>query len=56
MLTCSMAATLFVKTHQAVSKNEDDNAGIQSADSTVQAAERVGYTVDSLQYSHKLKG
>lgn len=55
MLTRSMAATLSVKTHQAVSKNEDDNAGVQSADSTVQAVERVGYTADYLQYSHKLK-
>lgn len=55
MLTRSMAATLSVKTHQAVSRNEDDNVGVQSADSTVQAVERVGYTADYLQYSHKLK-
>lgn len=55
LLTRSMAATLSVKAHQAVSSSEDDNSGVQAADSSIQAGESVGYAADHLRYSHKLK-
>lgn len=55
VLTRSAAAAISVKAHQAVSSSEDDNSGVQAADTGVQAGESVGYAADHLRYSHKLK-
>lgn len=49
----TMAAT--TKAHQAVSKYEDDNVGVQSAQEITKVMENTAYTVDHAMYSHKLK-
>lgn len=54
IMTRSAATVISVKSHQAVTEN-DDNTGVQAADDTVRAAESVGYASDHLYYSHKLK-
>ena len=55
ILSRSTAAAISVKAHQAVSSSEDDNSGVQAADTGVQAGESLGYAADHLRYSHKLK-
>lgn len=43
------------KAHRAVSRYEDDNVGVQTAQGVTEAAERVAYVADHVIYSHKLK-
>lgn len=55
LVTRSAAASVTVKAHQAVSKYEDDNVGVQSAQEVTKAAETTAYTADHAVYSCKLK-
>ncbi len=44
------------KTHKKVAEHEDDNVGVQAVNETEGAAEAAAQTVDTVRYSHKVRG